>query len=350
MRSRAPWRRRSLRPPLGLAGARRRGAGFPPAPLAGPPPGGFGARLRGARLGFSPSAGAASLGRGGPAASRVRLRGAGLGASRPRGAASAFATRRRGARLGFGFLRPATCAVRPGRHDVAVRIGVALGATPPSRGLRRRLPTVSSEPSSSADRRHRPRPGPRLPALALLATALPAAALAPLGKLRSSSRASAAGLRDIRVRAPLMTSSASAVCGSAAASTPRPAAGPASARRAPAGARCARAAPPDEFTSSPSSRFVSGQRCTAYSSCTSRVSPRTPRSSCWPGRGADLLLRERLQHDLDALALLSRGQPPIISIARSKASASRAPRSPAARGAAAAGSCCARPRSAGRRA
>ena len=92
-----------------------------------------------------------------------------------------------------------------------------------------------------------------------------------LGKLRSSSRASAGGLRAIRVRAPRSTSSASGVCASAAASS-------AAARRR----SCLRAAwisrralrawaAPEELTSSPSRRLVSGQRWTAYSSCTSRV-------------------------------------------------------------------------------
>ena len=93
----------------------------------------------------------------------------------------------------------------------------------------------------------------------------------PLGKLRSSSRESALGLRARRVRAPRMTSIASGVCGTAAARIA------ACSRRS-----CLREAwtrrralrpwaPPLELTSSPSRRLVSGQRWTAYSSWTSRV-------------------------------------------------------------------------------
>ena len=47
---------------------------------------------------------------------------------------------------------------------------------------------------------------------ALALAALAAAALGPCGKLRSSSRDSALGLRAMRVRAPRSTSSASGVC------------------------------------------------------------------------------------------------------------------------------------------
>ena len=107
----------------------------------------------------------------------------------------------------------------------------------------------------------------------------------PFGKLRSSSRDSALGLRAMRVRAPRRTSSASGVWATAAASRA------ADSRRSCLRAACTRRralrawAPPDEFTSRPSSRLVSGQRWTAYSSCTSRVLSASARSRRWPGRG-----------------------------------------------------------------
>ena len=93
----------------------------------------------------------------------------------------------------------------------------------------------------------------------------------PFGKFRSSSRDNELGLRAIRVRAPRTTSIASGVWATAAARI-------AALRRrsclreACTSRRALRAcAPPLEFTSRPSSRLVSGQRCTAYSSWTSRV-------------------------------------------------------------------------------
>ena len=145
-----------------------------------------------------------------------------------------------------------------------------------------------------------------------------------LGKLRSSSRASAGGLRAIRVRAPRSASSASGVCASAAASS-------AAARRR----SCLRAAwisrralracaPPEELTSSPSRRLVSGQRCTAYSSCTSRVysARRQIHALAWSRRP---MRRSTSARSMIFVASLrsSRGQPPMMSIAVSNASGSR---------------------------
>ena len=181
------------------------------------------------------------------------------------GSASRFAARRR--RVGVA----STSSSSPPRSPTAATASTGACDSPPLPFLRRRCP-------------RRP---------------------LPFGKLRSSSRASAAGLRDMRVRAPLMTSPASAVCGSAAASSA------AASRRSCWRAACTSrralraCAPPEEFTSSPSSRFVSGQRWTAYSSCTSRViSAHAPDPVVGLVAAADLLLGQRLQHDLDALALL----------------------------------------------
>ena len=146
----------------------------------------------------------------------------------------------------------------------------------------------------------------------------------PFGKLRSSSRASAAGLRDIRVRAPLTTSPASAVCGSAAASSA--AASRRSCWRAACTSRRAlRAwAPPDELTSSPSSRLVSGQRWTAYSSCTSRVmfAQRQIQLLAWSRRPI-FFSASACSTTFTPSRLSSRGQVSTKSSARSNASASR---------------------------
>ena len=137
-----------------------------------------------------------------------------------------------------------------------------------------------------------------------------------LGKLRSSSRASAGGLRAMRVRAPRSASSASGVCASAAASS-------AAARRR----SCLRAAwirrralracaPPAELTSRPSRRLVSGQRCTAYSSCTSRVysASRQIQALAWSRRPMRRSTSARSMI-LVASRRSSRGQPPMMSIA-----------------------------------
>ena len=146
----------------------------------------------------------------------------------------------------------------------------------------------------------------------------------PFGKLRSSSRASAAGLRDIRVRAPLTTSPASAVCGMAAASSA------ALSRRSCWRAACTSrralraCAPPLEFTSRPSSRFVSGQRCTAYSSCTSRVmfAQRQIQLFAWSRRPI-FFSASACSTTFTPSRLSSRGQDSTKSSARSNASASR---------------------------
>jgi hypothetical protein len=102
-----------------------------------------------------------------------------------------------------------------------------------------------------------------------------------------------------------MTSMASGVCATAAASSA------ADSRRSCLREACTRrralraCAPPLEFTSSPSSRLVSGQRWTAYSSCTSRVMSATvPDPLVGLVAAADALLGERLQEHLHALAAL----------------------------------------------
>src|SRR4029079_1268586 len=95
--------------------------------------------------------------------------------------------------------------------------------------------------------------------------------LPPFGKFLSSSRATAEGLRAARIRAPRSTSSPSGVCETEAASS-------ATARRRSwfrAAWTIRRAlrpwARPEELTSRPRRRLVSGQRCAAYCSCSSRV-------------------------------------------------------------------------------
>ena len=146
----------------------------------------------------------------------------------------------------------------------------------------------------------------------------------PFGKFLSSSRARAAGLRAIRMRAPLMTSPASAVCGIAAASNA--ADRRRSCRRAWCTSRRAlRAwAPPEEFTSRPSSRFVSGQRWTAYSSWTSRVmfAQRQIQLLAWSRRPI-FFSASACSTTLTPSRFSSRGQDSTKSRARSKASASR---------------------------
>ena len=123
----------------------------------------------------------------------------------------------------------------------------------------------------------------------------------PLGRLRSSSRATAEGLRAIRIRAPRRTSSASGVWATAAASS-------ATARRRswPRAAWTSRRAflpwaRPEELTNRPSRRLVSGQRATAYSSW--RVAGELGQAPD-PGlrlvAAADPALGERLEQDLDA--------------------------------------------------
>ena len=128
----------------------------------------------------------------------------------------------------------------------------------------------------------------------------------------------------MRVRAPLMTSPASAVCGRAAASS-------AAARRrscwraAWTSRRALRAcAPPDEFTSRPSSRLVSGQRWTAYSSCTSRVmfAQRQIQLLAWSRRPI-FFSASACSTTFTPSRLSSRGQLSTKSSARSNASASR---------------------------
>ena len=146
----------------------------------------------------------------------------------------------------------------------------------------------------------------------------------PFGKFRSSSRASALGLRAIRMRAPSSTCCASGVCASAAASSA------ADSRRSCLRAACTSrralraCAAPAEFTSRPSSRFVSGQRCTAYSSCTSREYS----ARCQSHRAA--WSRRPIWRSVSAWSSTftpsrrsSRDQPPTISTASSNASASR---------------------------
>ena len=148
----------------------------------------------------------------------------------------------------------------------------------------------------------------------------------PFGKFLSSSRASALGLRAIRMRAPSSTCWASGVCASAAASSA------ALSRRS-----CLRAAwtsrralracaAPAEFTSRPSSRLVSGQRCTAYSSCTSREYSARCQSqrAAWSRRPICRSV-SAWSSTLTPSRRSSRDQPPTISTASSKASGSRRP-------------------------
>ena len=108
----------------------------------------------------------------------------------------------------------------------------------------------------------------------------------PFGKLRSSSRASAEGLRAIRMRAPSSTCCASGVCASAAASSA------AESRRscflvACTSRRALRAwAPPDEFTSRPEQAL--GLRPARHRVLLVHLAACTrpgARASGWPGRG-----------------------------------------------------------------
>ena len=83
-------------------------------------------------------------------------------------------------------------------------------------------------------------------------------------------------------------------------------------------------APPAELTSRPSRRLVSGQRCTAYSSWTSRVysASRQIHALAWSRLP---IRRSTSARSMIFVASLrsSRGQPPMMSIAVSKASGSR---------------------------
>ena len=186
--------------------------------------------------------------------------------------------------------------------------GVGLAASSPA-GASAAASSPSSGTRPASGRRASPGPAPRPRPRRPSCGAGGCGRARPLGKLRSSSRASAPGLRDMRVRAPLMTSSASAVCGSAAASSA------AGSRRSCLRAACTSrralraCAPPEEFTSRPSRRLVSGQRWTAYSSWTSRVFGAAPDPVVGLVAAADPLLGQRLQHDLRRpRACSSRGQ------------------------------------------
>ena len=260
-----------------------------------------------------------------------------LAGARRRGfAGAAAASAAVSARL--GLLRPRACrppGLRRGVLGHGLGPGLRLGrlrgrAAPRAPRLRRLLPAASAASSTVSTDSSVTAPV----ATASTCEVSPAPFLRrrrdgrlplPFGKLRSSSRASAAGLRDMRVRAPLMTSPASAVCGIAAASSA------ADSRRSCWRAACTSrralraCAPPDEFTSSPSSRLVSGQRWTAYSSWTSRVmfAQRQIQLLAWSRRPI-FFSASACSTTLTPSRLSSRGQPSTKSSARSNASASRA--------------------------
>ena len=193
---------------------------------------------------------------------------------------------------------------RPGRRRRARSLGRA--SPPRLRGLRARPSAPSASPPPFRRRRRPPRR--RL----------------PLGKFFSSSRARALGLRAIRIRAPSSTCWASGVCASAAASSA------ADSRRSCLRAACTSrralraCAAPAELTSSPSSRFVSGQRCTAYSSCTSREYSARCQSqrAAWSRRPICFSV-SAWSSTLTPSRRSSRDQPPTISTASSNASGSR---------------------------
>ena len=293
------------------------------------------------RRGFGASAGVsvvASAAGVSASAFRARRRRAGFGASSAgvsADAASAGAGFARRRRAGFASSSGSIITLRRrGRFGASSSVALAAAATAAAAaisgesdsvtGLRSVVSTASpssSSPGATATSSAASGATPSAPFF--LRRRVPRRPL-PFGKLRSSSRASAAGLRDIRVRAPLMTSPASAVCGIAAASSA------AESRRscwraAWTSRRALRAcAPPDEFTSSPSSRFVSGQRCTAYSSCTSRVmfAQRQIQLLAW-SRRPTFFSASAWSTALTPSRLSSRGHDSTKSSARSNASASR---------------------------
>ena len=291
-------------------------------------------RLRGARLGGS-SAGERP---------RTAARGRPLGVGRLGRAAHRFARRPLGGSSSASASASARGAWRPRLRDPdrhrawprRRRAGFGCSApSSPATVLRSTVPDRRLDPGLACDCRRPPCPSclrrrPRRPL--------------PFGKLRSSSRASAAGLRDIRVRAPLTTSPDSAVWqrrrqqrrGQARSCW----------RAACTSRRALRAWAPPRRVHEQAEQAL-GLR-PALDGVLLVDLARHVRAAPDPVVGlvaaADLLLGQRLQHDLHALALLVARPARRSSRSRGRTPRRRATRrSPAARGCAAAGSCCARP-------
>ena len=185
-----------------------------------------------------------------------------------------------------------------------------------SPSARRRVGRARCSPAAAASR---PRPSPRR-------LRRRPRRRRPFGKLRSSSRASARRLaRHPRARPAQHLLGLGRVRQRGGEQRGAAAAGPACARPAPAGARCARARRPTSSRAGPSRRLVSGQRCTAYSSCTSRVysARRQSHAVAWSRRPIERSA-SAWSSTFTPSRRSSRDQPPTISTASSNASASRA--------------------------
>ena len=145
----------------------------------------------------------------------------------------------------------------------------------------------------------------------------------PLGKSLSSSRASADGLRQPHAGAVQHLLRLRRVgqgrCQQRGRQPPVLLAGRLHEPPRVASVRC-----PDELTSRPSRRLVSGQRCTAYSSCTSRLySARCQSQRAAWSRRPICFSASAWRRTFTPSRRSSRDQPPTISTASSKASASR---------------------------
>ena len=260
-------------------------------------------RTSSAALGARPCGGAGGSAPSGAAARRARRRGRRRPPRRPRGASSAPSEpRSRSASSDSCSASSSGARRRRLRRRARARTAAAARLHRLDRHRRRRLARPSCPSCAAA------------PAAAL--------ALREVAQQLARQRRRLAGHPGARAAQDLL--GLGGVRRAPRRAAPPPAAGPACARPGRAAARCARGRRRDEFTSRPSSRLVSGQRWTAYSSCSSRVNSANAQihALAWSRRPIRFSA-SAWSTTLTPSRFSSRGQPPIISIARSNASASR---------------------------